>query len=258
MADGDYERGRGREIAALDARLRALSKERAARRPEVLVLNGWAASPDAWSLCRFRRDRLFSYVDQLNGLADEAMAEDGGRRAVLVGWSMGGTTALRLACMHPGRVAGLVLVATTPRMMEDRASGWKGMNERRLDALLRGLELTGGQGLFGPPEGLPNPYLMDSPADLRRGLDFLLAVDLRADLERAFGAGAPFPVFVFQSEYDGIVRSANAAYLKGLFPDARVSMAPGSEHALPIFIPKEIDDAVDACVAVASKGEDTL
>lgn len=256
MADGDYERGRGHEIAALQARLRALAKARASSAPLVIVLNGWAAASEAWSLCRFRRDRLFSYVQQLDAEPEAFLAGTAGRPVVLVGWSMGGSCALRLACEHAGRVAGLVLVAATPRMMEVREEGWRGMGERRLDALLRGLEITRGEGFFGVPPGLPNPYMMDDPANLRRGLDYLLATDVRAGLERAFPSGAAFPVHIFQSERDGIVRSENAAYLKTVFPSASLSIVPGVEHALPIFIPKEIDDAVDSCLAVAAKGKD--
>ena len=45
---------------------------------------------------------------------------------------------------------------------------------------------------------------------------------------------------------DGIVRAENAAYLKSIFPQASVTMVPGSEHALPIVIPEKIDAAVSA------------
>jgi len=306
VADGDYERGRGREIAAIAARLKRLAAERDGRkavppsvsgasrpgavsaparpdtvsgasrpgavsaparpdtvsgasRPGVLVLNGWASSPHAWDLCGFmsRLDggRLFSYVDQLAG-APERFLSDGApsdRRFVLVGWSMGGSGALRLACRFPDRVAGLVLVAATPRMMEDKEAGWRGMSPRRLEALRKGLEITHGEGFFGVPEGKPNPYMVDAPENLEGGLKYLLETDVRADLERA-AAAARYPVHVFQSERDGIVRAENAVYLKSVFPQARVTVVPGTEHALPIMVPKEIDDAVDACLAVAAQG----
>ena len=247
MADGDYERGRTREIGAIAAELRRLS---AARRPPVFVLNGWAASPHAWDLCRFRRTRLFSYVDQLDGLPEKALAEV--ERCILVGWSMGGSSALRLAARWPEKIAGLVLVAATPRMMEEKETGWRGMSPRRLEALRYGLLMTRGEGFFGVPEGKPNPYLADEPANLERGLAYLLETDVRGALEQAV-FGAP-PVHVFQSEHDGIVRPENAAWLKTVFPQASVTMVPGTEHALPIFIPEKIDDAVDACLAVAQKG----
>ena len=247
MADGDYERGRAREIGAIAAELRRLS---AARRPPVFVLNGWAASPHAWDLCRFRRTRLFSYVDQLDGLPEKALANE--ERCILVGWSMGGSSALRLAVRWPEKIAGLVLLAATPRMMEEKETGWRGMSPRRLEALRYGLVMTRGEGFFGVPEGKPNPYLADEPANLERGLAYLLETDVRGALEQAV-FGAP-PVHVFQSEHDGIVRPENAAWLKTVFPQAAVTMVPGTEHALPIFIPEKIDDAVDACLAVAQKG----
>ena len=247
MADGDYERGRGREIGAIAAELRRLA---ASRHLPVFVLNGWAASPHAWDLCRFRRTRLFSYVDQLDGLPEKALAEV--ERCILVGWSMGGSSALRLAARWPKKVAGLVLVAATPRMMEEKETGWRGMSPRRLEALRYGLLMTRGEGFFGVPEGKPNPYLADEPANLERGLAYLLETDVRGALEQAV-FGAP-PVHVFQSEHDGIVRPENAAWLKTVFPQASVPMVPGTEHALPIFIPEKIDDAVDACLAVAQKG----
>ena len=214
-------------------------------RAGIIVLNGWAASAHAWDLCRFmapadgREVALYSYIDQLDGLPERKF-ELGGEY-VVVGWSMGGSSALRLACRFTPQIAGLVLIGATPRMMEDRETCWRGMSPLRLEALKRGLELTHGQGFFGVPEGRPNPYMLDSGENLERGLRYLLETDLRAELEATFGNGCGFPVHVFQSERDGIVRSENAAYLKGLFRDAEVTMVPGSEHALPVAIPELID-----------------
>ena len=215
---------------------------------KVFVLNGWAASEAAWSLCRFARERVFSYVDQLDGLPEKAIAAEDD--VVLVGWSMGGSSALRLALRWPEKIRGLVLVAATPRMMQDTQAGWSGMSERRLAALKKGLLMTGGGGIFGPPEGKPNPYLVDDEANLDRGLEYLVATDLRrALLEsqalRAKGGG----VRIFQSEHDGIVRPENAAFLAEVFCGAKVEMVPGVEHALPIFIPEKIDLAVEEVCA---------
>ena len=212
-------------------------------RVDTVVLNGWAASPRAWERCAFPRAALFSYLDQLDGLPERFFAAHAEARFVLVGWSMGGSSALRLACRFPDRIAGLVLVAATPRMMEDRPAGWRGMSPRRLEALYRGLQLTHGEGFFGLPEGMPNPYQMDTEENLNRGLRYLLETDLRA----ALTAAAPTlrcPVAIFQSEHDGIVRPENADYLKRLFPQATLTRVPGTEHALPIAIPELLDAAV--------------
>ena len=218
--------------------------------PGILVLNGWAASKHAWDLCKFMQcptpnglmPTLISYVEQLNGVPEDIFAQGG--KFILVGWSMGGSSALRLACRHPEQVAGLVLVATTPRMMEERETGWIGMSPRRLEALRKGLELTHGQGFFGVPDDKPNPYMMDESENLERGLKYLLETDVRTDVKRVFGSGCDFPVHIFQCENDGIVRKSNALWLKDVFPNAKLTMLEGSEHALPIMIPHMIDNAV--------------
>lgn len=208
---------------------------------KTFVLNGWAASARAWDLCKFRRDRMFSYVEQLDGEPARAMREVDG--AVLVGWSMGGSGALGLAIDFPEKVKGLVLVAATARMMKD--DGWAGMTERRLAALELGLRLTKGEGFSGIPEGRPNPYMADDDENLKRGLAYLRATDLRKPLEDLAASGRlRCPVRIFQSERDGIVRSENARYLAGVFPGSRLTIVPGSEHALSIEIPSQIDAAV--------------
>ena len=66
---------------------------------KTFVLNGWSASEQAWDLCTFPRDRVFSYVEQLEGLPEKAVAAED--EVVLVGWSMGGSSALRIAVAYP-------------------------------------------------------------------------------------------------------------------------------------------------------------
>jgi len=225
----------------------------------IVVLNGWAASPDAWSLCESLRGpegaRVFSYVEQMDGEPERLMDSLEGK-AVVVGWSMGGSGALRLALRYPEKIGGLVLVAATPRMMEERpceseaisnAEGcvWRGMSERRLAALEAGLKMTNGAGLFGLPEGRPNPYMVDSDENLARGISYLRETDLRRRLvELAESGKADFPVRIFQSRRDGIVRPENAAFLARVFPQAVVETVEGSEHALPVSIPLQIDSAI--------------
>ena len=209
---------------------------------KTFVLNGWAASEHAWSLCKFGRDRIFSYVEQLDGASEAAMRETDD--AVLVGWSMGGSAALGLALQFPEKVRGLVLVATTARMMKD--DGWAGMTHRRLAALELGLKMTKGEGFGGLSADGPNPYMMDCDENLERGLDYLRATDLRRPLlDLAASGRARFPVWVFQSEHDGIVRPENAHFLASVFANCRVEMIPGTEHALPLSIAGRIDLAVD-------------
>ena len=212
---------------------------------KTFVLNGWAASERAWDLCLFERERVFGYVEQMDGKAHAAVRAE--ESVALVGWSMGGSFALRLALEMPEKLKGLVLLAATPRMME--APNWRGMSERRLAALEAGLRMTKGEGFFGPQEGRPNPYMMDTDENLKRGLDYLKATDLRVGLIDLMASGRlRCPVCVFQSEHDPIVRAENAKFLAAVFPEARVEIVPGAEHALPVSIPEEIDEAVASIV----------
>lgn len=212
---------------------------------KTFVLNGWASSKEAWDLCLFERERIFTYTELLDGIAEDVLEKE--NEFVLVGWSMGGSFALRYAMKFPKKLKGLVLVAATPRMMRD--SNWAGMTPRRLAALEAGLKMTKGRGFFGTPEGRPNPYKMDSDENLARGLEYLKNTDLRLDLVDLLASGKiKCPVYIFQSESDGIVRSENAKFLSAVFPHSELEMIPGGEHALPVMIPEKIDVAVASCV----------
>jgi pimeloyl-ACP methyl ester carboxylesterase len=160
---------------------------------------------------------------------------------------MGGSFALRYAMKFPEKLKGLILVAATPRMMRDK--NWEGMTPRRLAALEAGLKMTKGQGFFGTPEGRPNPYKMDSDENLARGLEYLKSTDLRLDLIDLLASGkVRCPVYIFQSENDGIVRASNARFLSTVFHHAELEMISGGEHALSVTIPEKIDVAVANCV----------
>ena len=200
-----------------------------------LVFNGWAAGPETWALCTFPHDWVFDYVEQLDGLPEKVMEESD--EVVLVGFSMGGSSALRMWLKYPEKVKGLVLVSTTPRMMEDE--NWKGMSERRLAALRLGTKM-----MFRD-----DPSPMYDEKNMERGLDYLKTTDLRLQLLPVSESGESvkwrnFPVFIFQSERDGIVRPNNAEFLKRVFPQAKMTMVPGNEHVLPIKVPELIDKAV--------------
>ena len=200
-----------------------------------LVFNGWAAGPETWALCTFPHDWVFDYVEQLDWLPEKVMEDSD--EVVLVGFSMGGSTALRMWLRWPEKVKGLVLISATPRMMEDE--NWKGMSERRLAALRLGTKM-----MFRD-----DPSPMYDETNMERGLDYLKTTDLRLQLLSISESGESvkrrnFPVFIFQSERDGIVRPNNAEFLKKVFPLAKVTMVPGNEHVLPIRVPELIDAAV--------------
>ena len=228
-----------------------------------LVFNGWAAGPETWALCTFGHDWLFSYVEQMDGLPEQVMADSD--EVVLVGFSMGSQTALRMLLKWPEKVKGMVLISATPCMMEVKyreteaqrgktscTGEWKGMSERRLAALRLGTLQA----------FRDDPSPMYDPANMDRGLEWLKATDLRAELVRAAGRetedgrrGLALPVAILQSEKDGIVRPNNAEFLKQVFPQAKVTWVPGNEHVLPVTVPELIDAAVFDVSSVAENRE---
>ncbi len=197
----------------------------------LLVFNGWAAGPETWELCKFPHDWVFNYLEEMEGLHEKVVGEF--EEVVLVGFSMGGSFALKTLLKYPQKVKGLVLISATPRMMSDPTTNWSGMSERRLKAFLMGTEI-----LFRDD---PSPlYDLDN---MRRGLAYLGTTDLREEL-KALGK-TDFPVAIFQSTRDGIVRPGNATFLKEVFPQAKVTLVEGNEHILPIKVPELIDEAVN-------------
>ena len=201
-----------------------------------LVFNGWAAGSETWALCEFPHDWVFDYVEQLDGLPEKVIEDSD--EVVLVGFSMGGSTALRMWLRYPEKVKGLILISATPCMMERKDEDWRGMSERRLAALRLGTKM-----MF---QDDPSP--MYDERNMERGLDYLRETDLRGELlTRGHETGdgrREMPVRIFQSERDGIVRPNNAEFLKHDFPQATVTMVQGNEHVLPITIPELIDKAV--------------
>lgn len=208
----------------------------------VAVLNGWAARPEAWSLCGFySRAKIFSYIQQLDGEAD-AFVRAAPAKVVVAAWSMGCVNALRLAAECPDKIAGLVLAAATPRLSEDKATGWRGMSMRRIDALRKGLEATCGKGLFPRDPSMPQPFFLDTPGNLSRGEVFLREADVRAVVK---DIPASMPVFIFQSERDAVVRRECGEWLAGRIPGAVLETVPGGEHALPLSMHAEITEKVE-------------
>lgn len=211
---------------------------------KVLVFNGWAAGAEAWRLCTFPHDWLFDYVEQLDGLPDQVMVDSD--EVLLVGFSMGGSMALKTLLKYPEKVKGLVLVSATPRMMEERKSSvqgkgeevvWRGMSERRLRALRLGTLMT------FKDDSSP----MYRVENLDRGLEYLQKTDIRDNLinySRGLSPEKRLPVALFQSEKDGVVCSSNVEFLERIFPQATVTLVPGGEHVLPVMVPGLIDAAI--------------
>lgn len=210
--------------------------EKAAAKPNVMVLNGWAASEAAWDKCEFRRDRIYSYRDHLSGATQQAFDSMRGGVA-MVAWSMGVSVALQLALRNPSKIRALVLLAGTPCMMQ--APDWKGMTARRMEALKLGLKWT----LAGNGEEA-QAYEADSDENLDAGLAYLVRTDLRDELKANREKIANIPAIIMQATRDPIVRMENLEFLRQLFENPHCELHDIAQHALPLVCAKDIDSAI--------------
>ena len=182
---------------------------------------------------------------RMGQMADDviaAMDAAGMRRAVIVGISMGGMIAQHVALRHPGRVDGLVLLATTPGLPHGRLPGL-----RALGTLLS-LPFLGSHGGVKLLASilLSREHLHDAralmhewPAALREEqippLAFLgqfAAVLLHSTGFRL--RRLDVPAIVVGAAQDVLVPAACSRSLAALIPHAELELLEDAAHGIPI------------------------
>lgn len=160
----------------------------------------------------------------------------------VIGWSLGGLVAQRLAMRQPRQVTKLMLVGTSPCFVQ-RADWHCGIEAEVLRAfahelehdyaatLLRflSLQVRNGESVRAVLKTLRVALFARGVPDarvLQAGLDVLLDTDLRAT-----GNGFPMPVSIVHGERDMLAPAAAARWLADRLPGARLSMIPGCAHA---------------------------
>ncbi len=213
----------------------------------------------------------------LGGLTVDRMADDGAAlltaigvaRADVLGWSLGGFVAQRMAVRHPGRVGGVVLAGTNaggptvvlgpewaravdddpertdaavmgvlyPRTAAGRAAGHAFL--RRLDTASESGEIPDDFRVTGrafQAQVMAEGRWMASPANLRQ--------------LRALGV----PVLVAGGTLDVLTPRANDAILARAIPNARRAVFPGGAHAFLFQFAPAFSRHVDAFLADAAPG----
>jgi pimeloyl-[acyl-carrier protein] methyl ester esterase len=234
-----------------------LHRETTGAGPDVALLHGWGLHGGIWQQlvddlaprCRvhvldlpgFGRSPWDAGCGDLEGMARRVAAHLPARCS-LVGWSLGGMVAMRIASLFPARVPRLVLVATTPRFVRHRswphamdaatlagfaaqlAQDWRGTVQDFLGLQVRGdekqletlRELRRIVFQHGEPSG----------AALAAGLEILRTADLRGELPRI-----ACPALVYAGEYDRLTPPEAGAALAAALPDARLRLVARAAHA---------------------------
>ncbi len=163
-------------------------------------------------------------------------------RCVLLGWSLGGQLALRLAQREPARIERLVLVATTPRFVAgaDWAVGMApAALQRFADGLARDWQATLAEFLQlqvrGSRDAAEALALLQQavaahggadPQALAAGLQILRDSDLRGA-----AATVAVPTLVLSGQHDRVTHPHAGAWLANALPQARYVQMPRAGHA---------------------------
>lgn len=178
------------------------------------------------------------HLTQAESLLGALLPED----CVLLGWSLGGQIALRLALAYPERVRALILVGTTPRFVNggDWTAGVEpavlqqfaaDLERDAAAALQRFLALqVRGLAAVKAPLGQLRADLAARPAARPLALAEGLARLLDTDLRSALGAVRQ-PALVLHGAADKLTPSAAGRWLAAHLPRARWVEIPHAAHA---------------------------
>jgi pimeloyl-[acyl-carrier protein] methyl ester esterase len=225
--------------------------------PRLVLLHGWALNSHVWDdlvprlasefsvtcvdLPGHGASRWHAGIDDLDSLA-ETVVPHLGAHCHLLGWSLGGMVALKLALRHAARIEKLVLVASTPKFVAspDWPSALQPAVLEHFAARLREdypatvrefltLQVRGDERAHEALRILRRRVLVAGELDnaaLRAGLRILREADLRSDLPRI-----RMPALVIAGERDALVPPAAAAALATGLPQARAQVIERAAHA---------------------------
>lgn len=241
--------------------------------PPLLMLNGLVASgflwPKAW-LARFEARYTVIRVSNpgtghtpLGGsltmalMAQGALAvldACGGRRAHVLGYSMGGMVAQTIALEAPERVASLVLCSTTTGGVNDThpeflaaLTGSQGDAERAAGSFLH--LLTNPTFWDESPEMVAELAMawQEAPTPAPTALAQIGAAAMFNALDRI--GGFPGPVLILHGTEDRLIVPDGGRRLASMLPQAQLEIFEGIGHLLPFEATERAGDLIDEFLA---------
>jgi aminoacrylate hydrolase len=176
------------------------------------------------------------------------------RRVHLAGTSYGSFVGLRLAALHPERVASVAVIAGTDRITPEAWAGTARLREIAREAIDGGTGGTGGDGGRVLEALLPTTYTPEyleaqkttlafhrtwvraMPAIFFRGFVSMLSSMEGLDLTPHLGA-VRSPVLIVAPELDTVFPPERSRALAAGLPNARLEIVPGAPHGIVVEQP---------------------
>lgn len=190
--------------------------------------------------------RLRAYADDVANVMDALIID----RAFVVGISMGGMIAQHVAIRHERRVAGLVLLATTPGLPHGRLTSPRSLQKLTSLPFVRDGGRTAASLLLSPRD-LPRakellapfaPAFAEHPIRPRTFFLQLGAIALHSTATRLRSIRVPTVVIAGQD--DQLVPPAASKALADAIPNAHFELLPDVGHAIPTAAPDVIERAL--------------
>lgn len=191
-------------------------------------------------------------LEELADRLEEYLKAIEARRAVLIGYSLGGMLALHMARHCPERVAGLVLIATSAAFGNREAPFQKAFLETWLGPLEAGrtmseiawqaVEMLASDAADPVGASLVRRTLARMPPALfRRHIELIAGFDMRAELPRI-----ACPTLVVAGAQDPFAPPAMMERMAARLPSGRFALVEDAGHFVPFEQPEAVNGLIGA------------
>jgi len=170
-----------------------------------------------------------------------AVAQHLPANCILIGWSLGGLVAQKIASLYPEKLKQLVLICSSPKF--SKSADWLGIEPNVLEFFTQQLELDFSKTLerflaiqaMGSLNARQNTktikhavqqYPQPSPVALAAGLDMLNNIDLRAQFKKL-----SIPCHMFLGQLDTLVPDKIAVAVQQLNAKVTIEIISDASHA---------------------------